>query len=86
MTNTQKFEQIFGFVPNSDVCTLPQEVCKRMMEKKGKNLEYVCKECPFVDWWNEEYKKVGHMDASKFPWVIDEQLPGQMTIGDFYEC
>ena len=87
MTNVEKFEQTFGFVPRSEVCTLPDSVCKRISEKNGKNTSDVCAECPFVDWWNDEYKKGTNMDFSKFPWVIvkNEQLPGQMSLTDVFD-
>ena len=49
MTNSEKFESVFGFKPSDDAgCVAPAAVCDIQ--------DGVCNDCPFDNWWNKEYK------------------------------
>lgn len=47
MTNAEKFEEVFGFKPNSNLCYMPEDV------KCPQNTD--CDDCPHNLWLNEEY-------------------------------
>ena len=50
MTNIEKFEEVFGFVPSRNVtreCVIPNKICEEIDD---------CAGCPFNEWWNREYK------------------------------
>ena len=53
MTNAEKFREVFGFTPRKKTttkeiaCLAPQKVCDEFEE---------CIGCPFLGWWNREYK------------------------------
>ena len=53
MTNTEKFIEVFGFVPDTEFENLlcSHEMCKRY--------DWNCDEkCPYnIGWWHREYKK-----------------------------
>ena len=54
MTNKEKFKEVFGFTPNPDAeCLLPVWVCD---SQNGRCLAPGGDDCPFADWWNDEYK------------------------------
>ena len=49
MTNSEKFKEVFGFVPDvNNNCLIPIKVCVKADR---------CKECVFSDWWSKEYKE-----------------------------
>ena len=49
MTNLEKFVKVFGFMPDLIGCDIvPTKVCT---EHEG------CRNCPYDDWWNQEYVK-----------------------------
>ena len=54
MTNAEAFKKVFGFAPRvmnqnekTDGCFIPISVCNDFNS---------CKECPFVGFWDKEYK------------------------------
>ena len=53
MTNIEKFQEVFGYKPRKKAltkevaCLVPIDVCKEYGE---------CIACPFLGWWNREYK------------------------------
>ena len=47
-TNKEKFEEIFGFEPNTNTCLIPKSKCN------GNPAE--CNGCQYDDWWTSEYK------------------------------
>ena len=48
MTNTEKFEEVFGFPPHHNAkCVVPTEICNDFES---------CSKCPFRHWWSNEYK------------------------------
>lgn len=46
MTNGEKFKEVFGVRPR-EVCAMPFLICKEQDS---------CESCPFIDFWNKEYK------------------------------
>ena len=52
MTNSEKFKEVFGFIPSDEVqkeaCIIPAKVCYEYDE---------CVDCPFNYWWSKEYKE-----------------------------
>ena len=47
MTNAEKFAEVFGFKPNSNLCYMPEDViCPEKTD---------CCDCPYELWLNEEY-------------------------------
>lgn len=46
MTNREKFKEVFDFNPSD--CVAPTSIC--IDRRMG------CKDCPFHDWWDKEYK------------------------------
>ena len=51
MTNSEKFKEVFGFVPNRSE---QKELCPRDFDCEDVPS---CRDCPFnEDWWNREYK------------------------------
>lgn len=46
MTNAEKFEEVFGFKPNKNLCYAPEDV-----ECPTKD----CDDCPYISWLNDEY-------------------------------
>ena len=46
MTNGEKFKEVFG-VGHGEVCVMPFLICKEQDS---------CEACPFIDFWNKEYK------------------------------
>ena len=58
MTNSEKFKEVFGFIPNDTLeCIVPHEVCD--------TVGGVCFECPFGDFWNREYRECFTLDMEK---------------------
>lgn len=58
MTNREKFAEVFGFEPKDTIeCFMPKEVCN---VKNG-----ICCECPFMNFWDKEYKSCFKLDLSK---------------------
>jgi hypothetical protein len=50
MTNTEKYQEVFGFPPDKGKC--PAESCEVCPSKVvGKSI------CIYSNWWNEEYKE-----------------------------
>ena len=51
MTNREKFKEVFGFYPKDDEehCLLPEKVCE--------TIKHRCQLCPFLYFWNREYKE-----------------------------
>lgn len=47
-TNRDKFIETYGFEPNEKGCIAPEIVCI------ANNND--CKGCPFLKWWDREYK------------------------------
>ena len=48
MTNAEKFNEVFGYPPSPNArCVAPKAICDDFD---------TCRKCPFVDWWNKEYK------------------------------
>ena len=50
MTNKEKFEEIFQPITDLTVqgCLVcPDDICRAHPD---------CKDCPYDDWWNQEYK------------------------------
>ncbi len=57
MTNAEKFENVFGFKPNSNLCYAPLDV----------ECPPDCDDCPYISWLNDEYvaeSKQGEQKAS----------------------
>ena len=48
MTNSEKFKEVFGFIPDKTDCPIPAKVC----EEQGD-----CDDCIFEKWWSMEYKE-----------------------------
>lgn len=46
MTNKEAFKRVFGFTPSD--CPAPDKICKMFTAR--------CKDCPFHDFWEKEYK------------------------------
>ena len=53
MTNSEKFKEVFGFLPDIDQCIAPKTVCEE--QKKKYPIEEMCLKCPFHRWWEKEY-------------------------------
>lgn len=53
MTNGEKFEEVFGFVPENKYCIVPDKICKYVCATE-KIIR--CAECPFHDYFKKEYK------------------------------
>ena len=45
MTNAEKFEEVFGYKPNKNLCYAPEDV----------ECPQDCDDCPYISWLNEEY-------------------------------
>ena len=45
MTNAEKFENVFGFKPNSNLCYAPGNV----------ECPPDCDDCPYISWLDDEY-------------------------------
>lgn len=58
MTNAEKFNEVFGYKPDTNSCLAPQKVCDKQAELHIDNSgsEVMCSDCGFKDWWNKEYK------------------------------
>lgn len=56
MTNAEKFKEIFGFTHGKRLCVAPQTVCDEQALKHIGETVDECKDCPFYDWWDKEYK------------------------------
>lgn len=48
MTNSEKFKEVFGFIPDEKDCPIPVSVCYELDD---------CDECVFEKWWSMEYKE-----------------------------
>lgn len=48
MTNAEKYEEVFGFPPDTGNC--PTELCSECPGHVDDNFNCTC------NWWNEEYK------------------------------
>lgn len=53
MTNKEKFEEVFGYKPNTvtddiENCMFSESVCEQA--------DFDCDNCPFLGWWDKEYK------------------------------
>lgn len=47
MSNAEKFEEVFGFKPNKNLCYAPEDVeCPQNID---------CDDCPYISWLNDEY-------------------------------
>lgn len=68
MTNTQKYEEIFGFPPDKVGC--PTKTCDEC-PVKGKNL---LSPCNTEEWWDSEYKEVTIPDELEHRTVRSEDL------------
>lgn len=47
MTNAEKFEEVFGFKVNPNVCYMPEEITCLLYD--------TCDSCPYNKWLDEEY-------------------------------
>lgn len=58
MTNAEKFKEVFGMTPNKDSCPIfSSKICSEQLKKHFNDpCEDCCKDCPFEDWWNKEYR------------------------------
>lgn len=57
MTNIEKFKEVFGFVPSieKESCVGAPIMCDVVSS---------CRECPFRNWWDREFKECFKMDES----------------------
>ena len=56
ITNKEKFKEIFGFSPSDNGCIAPKIVCE------ANNSD--CKGCPFLHWFDREYKECFKLKAN----------------------
>ncbi len=47
MTNAEKFEEVFGFKANTQLCYMPEDIGCPLCED--------CDDCPYNKWLEEEY-------------------------------
>lgn len=69
MTNAEKFEEVFGYEPNKNLCYAPEDV----------ECPTDCDDCPYISWLNEEYiakpkqKIEMHPDCKECEWKDPSQ-------------
>lgn len=69
MTNKEKFKEVFGFEPDTNICIMNAKVCNET--KCPENCNYKAQ-----FWWNEEYEKVDdELDTSMHTTAFEGYCP-----------
>lgn len=53
MTNAEKFKEVFGFKPKTNVCIISETMCRKARERQKL---YSCGYCDLKDWWGKQYR------------------------------